>query len=289
MENKNILLEFAKRSKQLYEFVVPSNFVDEADNDQQQDDNAGAPDDMGGIDDDIPQDNGAQMGDSQNMGGGEQPPMGDANPMGGDAQGGAPMDGGMQQDQIGGGQTPQGFNPQDNGMQGDPMSGSEVATVTGEEGEQIRDTMQPDDEVVDITDLTDAQEDMSDDIKKVGNKFDKLLKTIGKLEAMLQSNDEKINSLTSEFEKRNPTNIEKLGNQVTKSYPYSVKPEEYWADKTENSNYSTEDDNNGKGNEVYSITNADVNDNNWNEIAKSFDDEDSFMYNQTLNNLLRIR
>ena len=95
--------------------------------------------------------------------------------------------------------------------------------------------------------------------------------------------------LTSEFEKRNPTNIEKLGNQVTKSYPYSVKPEEYWADKTENSNYSTEDDNNGKGNEVYSITNADVNDNNWNEIAKSFDDEDSFMYNQTLNNLLRIR
>lgn len=280
MEKNDILLEFAKRSKQIYEFVVPSNFVDEADNDQQQD-NAGAPDDMGGMDNSMPQDGGAPMDGGQDMGGGEQPPMGDPNTMGGDMQGGAPMDGGMPQDQMGGGQTPQGFNPQDNGMQGDPMAGGEEAPMG--------DTMQPDDEVVDITELTDAQEDMSDDIKNVGNKFDKLLKTIGKLEAMLQSNDDKINSLTSEFEKRNPTNIEKLGNQVTKSYPYSVKPEEYWADKTENSNYSTEEDNNGKGNEVYSITNADVNDNNWNAIAKSFDDEDSFMYNQTLSNLLRMR
>lgn len=267
MEKKQTLLEFAKRSKQIYEFVVPSNFVDEADNGQEQD-NTEVPDNIGGMDNSIPQDGDAPMDGGQDMGGGEQSPMGDPNAMGGDPS----------QGQMDSTQTPEGFNPQGGDMQ-EPMEG---------EGVPNADTMQPDDEVVDITDLTDAQEDMSDDIKSVTSKFDKLLKNIGKLEAMLQSNDEKINSLATEFEKRNPTNVEKLGNQVTKSWPYGIRPEDYWADKTANSNYSTEEDNNGKGNKVYSITNADVNDNNWNAIAKTFDDEDSFMYNQTLRNLLHI-
>lgn len=279
MADKDLLLEYQKRVKQIMEYVVPSGSTVFEDDDTSDDTQMnGTTPDMGGTAPDP-----AMGGATPDMGGVAPDPsaMGET-PADTSIDGATPDMGGAPADSTMGGesvQSPEGFNPQD-------MGEAPADIAMGDDGES---TMQPDDEVIDISDLTDAQEDMSDDIKHVGAKFDKLLKTIGGLEAMLKSNDDKINALTSEFEKRNPTNVEKLGMQAAKSYPFNVKPEDYWRDKTENSNYSLEDDNNGKGDENYAITNADVNDNNWYNIAKSFDDEDSFMYNQTLNNLLHLR
>lgn len=209
-------------------------------------------------------DTNAMGGDPNADGGMDDPSMGgDPNAMGGDpnAAGGAP-------------QGPEGFNPQDMGGM-DPAMGA-------------ADMQQPGDEVVDITELTDKQDDIEDQIKEVGGKFEEVLKAIGSFEELIKSNDEKIEDLKAEIERRNPTQIEKLGNQKTLSYPFNVTPEEYWKDKEANSNYSTEDDDNGKEQGQYVITANDVNgDTNWRAIADSLDDK-GFLYNQTLDKLLKF-
>lgn len=229
---------------------------------------------MGGAPGGDPMGGGAPMGGDPGMGGDPNAMGGDPNAMGGDpnaAPGG---------DQAA---TPEGFNPQggmDPGMGGDPMMG-------GDPGMGMGDQMQPDDEVIDVDDLTDAQEETEEKVEKLGGKFDEVLKAIGSFEELIRANDQKIEDLKVEFEKRNPTQIEKLGMQASKSYPFNVTPEEYWKEKEATSNYRTEDDDNGKEQGQYVITKNDVDgDTNWKAIADSLGGED-FMYNQTLNKILR--
>lgn len=151
---------------------------------------------------------------------------------------------------------------------------------------------QPGDEVLDVTELTDAQENMEDEIKGIGGKFDEVLKAIGAFEEALRSNDEKIEDLKAEFERRNPTQIEKLGVKQAQSYPFNVSPNDYWKDKEATSNYSSEPDNNGKEQGQYVITADDVKgDVNWKAIADSFNDNQfrKFMYEQRLDKLVQLR
>jgi hypothetical protein len=76
--------------------------------------------------------------------------------------------------------------------------------------------------------------------------------------------------------------------QTAKSYPFNVTPEEYWEEKEKTSNYSTENDENGVKQGQYVITKNDVNGGtDWKSISDSLDDDD-FMYNQTLNGILKI-
>ena len=205
--------------------------------------------------------------DQQNGGAPAGPDAGGA-PAGPDA-GGAPA-------------PPQGFNPQDMGG-GAPDMGPDMSGLENQ---------QPGDEVLDVTELTDAQENMEDEIKGIGGKFDEVLKAIGAFEEALRSNDEKIEDLKAEFERRNPTQIEKLGVKQAQSYPFNVSPNDYWKDKEATSNYSSEPDNNGKEQGQYVITADDVKgDVNWKAIADSFNDNQfrKFMYEQRLDKLVQLR
>lgn len=271
MERKEQLMEDVKRRLQeicaynpkvgLNEITVLGGTVSEADDDNQSADNAqeepapqGAPEqpDMQGAPQDMPQDmpQGMPQGD-------EQMPTMDPNI-------------GMGE----GPQTPEGLNPQG----GEDLSGEDFDNA---------ETMQPDDEVLDVTELTDAQEDIEKEIHTIGGKFEKVLNAIKSFEDKISANDEKIESLKAEIEKRNPTQIEKLNMQTAHSYPFNIKPEDYWKDKTETSNYSTESDNNGKDQAQYTITKADVEgDNNWKGISDSLDDE--FIMHQSLDKLLNL-
>ena len=192
------------------------------------------------------------MGDNS-MGSEQMPDMGSEQPMGGDTQ--------------------------------DPnMMGGDPNTMGG------MDTMQPDDEVVDITELTDAQEATQEELESFDSKFTKAIKAIEKIEAMINTNNkniaDKISEIEVEMKKRNPTPMEKLSNRAANSYPFNVNPKEYWDDKEKNSNYSADDDNNGKGQEQYTITAGDINNaNDWKTISDSLDDD--LLYNQTLNNILK--
>lgn len=176
------------------------------------------------------------QGDNQDMGG-EMPPMGD------DAMGGDPMGGAM---------PPMGDEP----MPGD------------------------DEEVIDVEELTNAQETMNDKVNTVGrnlgdvdDKITQLLSTLTKMQTMIDNNNQEIANFKKEFEKRNPTQTEKLNLRSLDSYPYNVRPEDYWKQKGEEygSNYSAYADNDKSTTQEYEITNSDVDDFNEKEIANSFD------------------
>ena len=272
--NKELVVEeYKKRFQQILEYTSAGGFdLSEADDEQAADEQPMGDDSMGG--EQMP-----DMGGEQPMGGDMQDPNmmgGDPNAMGGDMQ--------DPNAQGGGEDLTSGFNPEGGDMQDPNMMGGDPNAMGG------MDTMQPDDEVVDITELTDAQEATQEELESFDSKFAKAIKAIEKIEAMINTNNkniaDKISEIEVEMKKRNPTPMEKLSNRAANSYPFNVSPKEYWDEKEKNSNYSADDDNNGKGQEQYTITVGDINNaNDWKTISDSLDDD--LLYNQTLNNILK--
>ena len=255
---KNIVEEYKKRFQQILEYTMPgSNIIDEEPTNDNIDPN---------VNDNMGMDTDASMGDDPNVMNGDM----DMNPNTMDSDMGTPE---------GGEDLTSGFNPQ--GINDPNTMGSDMGM----------DTMQPDDEVVDITDLTDAQEETQEDIEKFDVKFTKAIKAIQNIETLINKNNEKIDAKIAEIEneikRRNPTATEKMSNRQSVSYPYTISPDEYWKEKERTSNYSTEDDNNGKEQEQYVITNADINGAmDWKNISDSLNDD--FLYNQTLNKIVKF-
>ena len=245
--------------------------VEEDDDQEQQnggDQNGGmppAPDAMGG----------APGGDAN----GGMPPAPDA--MGGDPNGGMPgADGGM------GGDPNGGMPPApDGGMGDDPMAGG----MPGGDpmgGELDEEEPEEEDDVIDVDDLTDAQEKVNDKVNSVGRDLGQVDKKIGSLigaietlQGMFDQNNKKIEDLKKEIEKRNPTQTEKLNLRSIDSYPFSEKPTDYWQKKSANSNYSAYADNDEPTTQEYVITNDDVDDFTEREIADSFSIDDQFDQN----------
>lgn len=266
-KNDLIVEEAMKRFQQITEYVVSqgSRQVLEADDETEKPQGemgAGDPNAMGGEDPNM-------MGGDPNAMGGDDPNMmnGDSNAMGGD-----PNAMGDNPNAMGNEETPEGFAPQD--------------TMSGDANAMGAEPMQPDDEVIDVDELTDSQEETEKEVAKINSKFDKVLKAIGAFEELLRSNDEKIEGLKSEFEKRNPTKIEKLHMQTARSYPFNQTPEEYWKQKEATSNYEIID-NDDKEAGKFVITADELNGNeNWKEISDTLDDD--LLFNQTLNKILGL-
>ena len=202
-----------------------------------------------------------QGGQDPNAGGGI-PPQGD--PMGGapDPNGGAGM---PPQD----GQMPPGGSemPQDGGMD----AGGDMMPPAGDEAPMEEDN------VLDIDDLTDAQEKVNDKVNAVGHdlgrvddRIEKLLGAIDKLQNRIDANNREIADLKGEFEKRNPTQVEKLNLRSQDSFPFVEKPMDYWDKKMQTSNYIAYADNDEPTTQEYEITNNDVDDFDEREVADSF-------------------
>ena len=165
----------------------------------------------------------------------------------------------------------------------DPTIGAE-APETGEDGEPIEDMDMeddteeagPDDEVLDVDDLTNSQEAAEYKIDGVDDKLTKLLAIAGKFAKAIEDNDNKINDLKAEVEKRNPTDIERINIRSQNSQPFSVNPGAYWDGvRAKNPNYQVVSDNNVSPNEedkVYTITDDDLKNFNTSEVEKSFSD-----------------
>jgi hypothetical protein len=190
-------------------------------------------------------------------------PMGGDAPMGGDPMGGdAPMDANMP--------------PMEDPMGGDAPMGE-------------------DETVIDVDDITNAQEKMNDkvnvvgqDLGKVDSKIEALLQTLTKMETMINNNNEEIAKFKAEFEKRNPTQTEKLNLRSLDSYPFNVNPKDYWAQKgaDPNSNYSGFSNNGEPTTQEYVITNNDVDDFSEREMEDSFDIADELR--QDINKIFGI-
>lgn len=279
---ENNLLEAHKHFMRLSEAyiptVLPEEEIEEAGEDMQ-DPNAmgGDPNAMGG----MPADGGMPQ-DPNAMGGADPMVGGDPNAMGGQDQ----MAGGADPNAMGEDPMASGENLNAQDPMADPMGGDMGADPMGEEPAD-------DGETIDIDGLTQAEDKLNvkqnrigRDLSKVDNRITTLIDTINNLLTKVDSNNSEIESLKAEFEKRNPTQTEKLNLRSLDSYPFNVKPNEYWAEKTKEGGYEAYADNDEPTTKEYVITNDDV-DNPSDDIANTFfkiDDDDI----QTLEKMFNI-
>ena len=256
--NKQLLNEMTNRMKMLYEYTFYQG-VREDENEPQQDNNQ-----MGG-------DPNMMMGNDPNMMGGEQPQQ-DNNQMGGDPNmmmGNDPNMMGSEQPQQDNGEI-NGANlapnagmdnmNQDNQMGNDPnMMGGDPNMMMGNEQPG------PEDDVVDITSLTDAQEELNqtqttlaDQMTDVDSKLTTLMKIVDKFSDALEANDAKIKDLTQELVKRNPTDEETMNVRLhAGGNPFDQKPEEFWTNfKDINNHYNITANNDAP--QTYEIRKSDV-------------------------------
>lgn len=234
------------------------------------------------------QDPNAMGGDPNAMGGnpnGGMPPMGadpnamgaDPNMMGGDPNGGmAPMD-----DPNAMGADPNGGMPpmdDPNAMGADPNGGMppmDDPNMMGGEGIEDIDmeTEQPGDEVVDVDELTQSQEATEFKVDNVDDKLNKVLKIISKFNDAIEANDQKIEDLKKEFQKRNPTAEETLNLRSLASYPFSERPDEYWKkQQQDHPNYNVISDNDvstADEQKEFEIRKGDIDNFNEREVMKS--------------------
>lgn len=267
LKENNLFEAHMRYMRALGESFAPIEEADDDQNQQQDQQNAG------GAPEQDPMAGGGMPDPNGGIGGGMPGP--DA--MGGQGQmaGGMPgPDGGMPDPNAGG---PNGEGTP--GANADPMSGGIPDTDGGIGGPDGLDEEEPEeeDDVIDVDDLTDAQEKVNDkvnsvgrDLGKVDSRIEKLIGAIESLEAMFDKNNQEIADLKNEFEKRNPTQTEKLNLRSLDSYPFKIKPTDYWNDKSNTSNYSAYFDNQEPTTQEYVITNDDVDDFTEREIADSF-------------------
>lgn len=256
-----------------------------------------------GEDDPNAQDPNAMGGDPNVMGGA---PGGD--PMGGGAPGGMPGDDpngmggapGGDPNAMGGqemGADPNAMGqpmPDASDPMGDDLGGEDpfADQRTGDDETSGGDDM--DDDTIDIDGLTKAEEKLNikqnqigRDLAKVDNKISKLIDTIAGLQSALDSNSSELESLKAEFEKRNPTQTEKLDIRgAYDSYPFNVTPGDFWANKMkEKNNYEIYGDNDKSTEDQYTITANDVEDLP-SEISKTFSINDDYI--QTLDKMFKL-
>ena len=248
----------------------------------------------------ITEDDGEQIDMEQPEEGDEQGDndAGMQGPMGGDEQGGgAPMD-----DTMGGGtpegdtgmQGPMGGNEQGGGAPGfNPTEGGENDGMGGLDSEFGGETepMQPDDEVIDVDDLTSSQEKTEKKVGKLKNSmekgFHKLLSVVDRLDKMIDNNTANMEAIKKEIEKRNPTPLEKLNMRAANdSYPFNISPSDYWKEKEQNSNYRIggEDE---PDSIQYTITQDDIDGiTDFKQISKELDSDE---FNQNLMNIFGLK
>lgn len=261
------LEEAVKRIQKINEYTFYDSTMVEDD----QDPNAMDGDPNGGM---PPMDDPNAMGPNPNMMGGD--PNGGMSPMGGDpnAMGGEPnMMGGDPNAEM----PPMDGDP--NAMGADPngeMSPMDDPNAMGDE-EGIEDidmeTEQPGDEVIDVDELTQSQETTEFKVDNVDDKLNKVLKIISKFNDAIEANDQKIEDLKKEFQKRNPTAEETLNLRSLASYPFSERPDEYWKkQQQDHPNYNVISDNDvstADEQKEFEIRKGDIDNFNERDIMKS--------------------
>ena len=178
-------------------------------------------------------------------------------------------------------QMPQNDTQQGNDMNNDmQMGGVEDLSEPGVEDDSVEtQEMESDDEVIDVDELTQSQEATEYKIDGVDDRLSKIYAVVQKFSDQLERNEESIMALKDEFEKRNPTEEEKLNLRSQSSYPYSETPKDYWYKKTqENPHYNVMYNNEVSPSEeqkTFEITRNDISGLNMKSISDTLDIDQS--------------
>lgn len=139
--------------------------------------------------------------------------------------------------------------------------------------------------------IANGQEIMNDKVDLVGqnlghvdNKIAQMFGTINRLINMVDSNNRKIEDLSKEVAKRNPTPTERLNIRSQDGYPFNIPVSDFWKEKARTSNYRAYADNDEPTTNEYRITNSDVDDFSDRDMEASFD-VDGEDLNQTINKI----
>ena len=180
-----------------------------------------------------------------------------------------------------GSQMPQNDIQQGNDMNGAvPMDGAEDLNEPEVEDDGIEtQEMESGDEVIDVDELTQSQEATEYKLDGVDDRLSKIYAVVQKFSDQLERNEESIMALKDEFEKRNPTEEEKLNLRSQSSYPYSETPKDYWDKKTqENPHYNVMYNNEVSPSEEqkkFEITKNDISGLNMKSISDTLDIDQS--------------
>ena len=253
--------------KKLYEYTFVTKGNVNEDGEQEEDGN-------------MPQADQSQMGGAPQADMNNMPPQGQQMPPDASNQ----MDGGMGQPMEN--MPPQGQQMDMNGMppqdmQQPPMDDAgampmgDMGMTDGSDENIETQEMESDDEVIDVDDLTQSQEATEYKIDGVDDRLSKIYAVVQKFSDQLEKNAEDIKDLKTEFEKRNPTEEEKLNLRSQSSYPYSETPKGYWENKVkENPHYNVMYDNEVSPSEEqnkFEIKRSDISGLNMKDISDSLD------------------
>lgn len=191
--------------------------------------------------------------------------------------------------------TPMGVSDNTNGtedaMNGDTPMGEEMPMDNMDDSLDSDSDIAPDndssdEDTIDIDDLTDAQEKINHKTNKIGinlgkvdNRIERLMQSLEKMEDMIDSNNAEIMSLRKEFEKRNPTQIERIDMRRRFDSPgFNESPEESLAKRLQaRDNYTVTDGGDKTNDKQYTLTQNDIDSVGDSQVADSFykiDDND---------------
>ena len=218
-----------------------------------------------------PQNNQAQ--DTQNMGGdmngqmgGEMQPQGTEMPQNGDMG----MQNNMQQPPMDGGMGEMPMGDEQPQMDGEMPMGDEQQ----EDGIETQE-MEPDDEVIDVDDLTQSQEATEYKIDGVDDRLSKIFAVVKDFSDKLDKQEQSIMNLKDEFEKRNPTQTEKFNIRSQAGGPFNQSVSDYWDNFSQsNPNYEIMRDNDvspSDEQEQFNITKNDISGLNMKNISDTLD------------------
>ncbi len=182
-------------------------------------------------------------------------------------------------------------NDTEDAMNGDASMGGEMPMDNMDDSldsdiDIAPDNDSSDEDTIDIDDLTDAQEKINHKTNKIGinlgkvdNRIEHLMQSLEKMEDMIDSNNAEIMSLRKEFEKRNPTQIERIDMRRRFDSPgFNESPEESLAKRLQaRDNYAVTDGGDKTNDKQYTLTQNDIDSVGDSQVADSFykiDDND---------------
>lgn len=164
----------------------------------------------------------------------------------------------------------------------EPIGNSQIDTPADIQNNTPSET---DETVIDVEDLTNAQDKINKKVNSVGmdlsnvsGQLNKLMTYIQKMDNLIDQNNSKIEAFQNDLEERLPTETEKLELRVTDSNPFNVKTKDYWDNVSKKYDINGQDE---KEEKEYVITDDDINQFSDASIAKTFTVSEDMKYDLT--------